>query len=86
MMLRRSYWAAGALLALLALLTMVVPRWSAAEAGQNAEPRIGYASQRFDFFATGFDDEEAVGFWATRPDGSVTEQGAAQRRSRRTPP
>jgi hypothetical protein len=77
--LRRGRWAAGAVLAAaITLLAALVPWYGAAEGGQNAEPRAGLGGQRFDFFATGFDDGEPVGFWSTRPDGLTIETGAGQ--------
>lgn len=38
---------------------------------QNVNPREGSFGTRFDFFATGFQAGEAVGYWATAPSGAV---------------
>lgn len=67
----------GVALGLLALV-IFAPWRSAAEEGQNAEPKAGTPGQRFDFFATGFDDDEEVGFWGVRPDGVTVSDGAGQ--------
>lgn len=40
-----------------------------AEFGVN--PTVGAPDTTFDFFATGFDSEENVGYWLNAPDGSV---------------
>jgi hypothetical protein len=71
--------AGGALVVAIGLAALLAPWGGAAqEGGQNVEPREGYAGQRFDFYATGFDDEEPVGFWGTRPDGVAIGDGAGQ--------
>lgn len=37
------------------------------------EPAIGAPGTTFDFFATGFDGNEDVGFWLNAPDGSIVD-------------
>jgi hypothetical protein len=37
----------------------------------NVEPNVGRPGDTFDFYATGFEDEERVGYWLNAPDGSI---------------
>ncbi|NJP05521.1 MAG: hypothetical protein HC837_07825 [Chloroflexaceae bacterium] len=52
----------------------LVPALQAQDADEpdaNVEPKVGTPGTWFDFYGTGFDDNERVSFWANGPDGRI---------------